>query len=163
MRTFAAILVIVFVLSFQTAVVPGIRILGVRPDLVLVLLTAWTLVRGPSEGRVVVSLTAVLYGMLSGDPAGYPLLALMPIVPLATVFGDRISGSRFATTLVLVAVATLLYQAIYTLLLSLEISTPDMGSTILRVYLPAILANLALTPLVYPLMTRFSRDLRLSR
>src|SRR5438552_2529147 len=105
MRFFAAACVIAVALAFQTAVLPRITLLGVRPDLILVLLVCWTVVRGTDEGRVVVAITAILYGMLSAEPAGFALLALAPIVPLALLRESHLA-SRFALTLCLVAVAT---------------------------------------------------------
>lgn len=163
MRVVAAILVLVLVIALQTAVLPDLRVLDVRPNLLLVLLMSWAIVRGTDEGRVVVLTAALLVGMLSGDPAGFPLIALAPIVPLAALLSSGIVSSRAASALLATAVATLLYESAYTLLLAVSAGAPDFTATLLHTYPRAVVVNLLLTPVVYWAILTFSGDLRLRR
>ena len=158
MRPLAAVAIIAGLLAFQTAVLPEIQVLGVRPDLVLVVLMLWAFVRGPQEGRTVVLATAVVYGMLTSDPAGFSLLALSPIVPLAFLRETQIGPNPFVTALAAVALATLVYQTLYTILLTATYGGTDLLGTLTYVYLPAVVVNVALAPVVYLLVLRLSGD-----
>ena len=163
MRFLAAVVVIAVALAFQTAVLPAIHLLGVRPDLLLVLLMCWAFIRGPDEGRVVVVVTAMLYGMLTADPAGFSLLALAPIVPLALLRESDVAGNRFVLALALVAAATLAHETIYSLLIAATEGSANIPGTALHVYAPAIIVNVLLGAVVYLVVLGFSRDVRATR
>lgn len=163
MRFIAAVAVIVGTIAFQTAVLSRVTLLGVRPDFLLVVAVTWALVRGPDEGRVVIFVTAFLYGLLVADPAGFPLIAMAPALPLTFLRDSGLIQSKFVMSLLIVGLATLAYEAIYTLLLTLSDGGANVLTTALHVYLPAVLVNLAAAPFVYFLFTQFSWDLRARR
>jgi hypothetical protein len=162
-RFFVAIAVLAFAIALQTAVLPEIVILGVQPQLLVVVAVMWTTIRGLDEGRVVVFGTALVYGLLSAEPAGFPLIAMAPVVPLVLLRDAGIISSRFLTALALVLVATLCYEAITTLLLTLTAGSVNLFETIYRVYLPAMAVNLLLAPFVYLAISGASWDLRARR
>lgn len=163
MRFAAAVAVLVVVVSLQTAVLPALTVFGARAHLLLVVAMVWTMVRGPDEGRVVVFSTALLLGLLSSVPTGFPLIAMAPIIPLATLRDVGFVSSRFVMALLLVAIATLFYEAIFTFLLTLTEKGINPLVTGYRVYIPAILVNVSLVPVVYVLLNRLSWDLRTRR
>ncbi len=163
MRFAAALAILVIVVSLQTAVLPALTILGAHPQLLLVVAMLWTIVRGPDEGRVVVFSTALLHGLLASAPAGFPLIAMAPVIPLAMLRDAGFVSSRFVMALLLVGIATLFYEALYTLLLTITEGGVNPLVTGYRVYLPAVIVNVAFVPVVYFLLHRLSWDLRARR
>jgi len=162
-RFVAAVAVIVGAVAFQTAVLSRVTLLGIRPDLLLVIVVTWALVRGPDEGRVVIFVSALFYGLLIADPAGFPLIAMAPALPLTLLRDSGLVQSKFVMSLVIIGAATLAYEVIYTLLLTLADGGADVIATFTHVYLPAVLVNLAAAPFVYFLFVQFSGDLRARR
>jgi cell shape-determining protein MreD len=98
---------------------------------------------------VLIPLTAVFKDLITNDPVGVSVLALLPIVPLAAVRERHLTQSEFVPTVVVVAVASLCYHLVYMVVLaSLGEDVPWLQSP-LRVLLPAALLDAVLAPLFY--------------
>ena len=137
------------VVLLQVAAAPYFPLMGATANPLLALLMCWAMVRGPREAMVLIPLTAVFKDLITNDPVGITVLALLPIVPLAAVRERHLTQSEFVPIVVVVAVASLTYHLIYMVALtSLGEDIPWLQSP-LRVLLPAALLDAVLTPLFY--------------
>ena len=137
------------VVLLQVAAAPYFPLAGAMANPLLVLLMCWAMVRGPRETMVLIPLTAVFKDLITNDPVGVSVLALLPIVALAAVRERHLTQSEFVPTAVVVAVASLCYHLVYMVVLtSLGQDIPWLQSP-LRVLLPAALLDTVLTPLFY--------------
>jgi rod shape-determining protein MreD len=137
------------VVLLQVAAAPYFPLAGATGNPLLALLVCWAMVRGPRETMVLIPLTAVFKDLITNDPVGVSVLALLPIVPLAAIRERHLTQSEFVPTVAVVAVASLCYHLIYMIVLtSLGENVPWLDSP-LRVLLPAALLDTVLTPMFY--------------
>jgi rod shape-determining protein MreD len=137
------------VVLLQVAAAPYFPLMGATANPLMVLLMCWAMVRGPREAMVLIPLTAVFKDLITNDPVGITVLALLPIVPLAAVRERHLTQSEFVPIVVVVAVASISYHLVYmAVLTSLGEDIPWVQSP-LRVLLPAALLDAVLTPLFY--------------
>ena len=133
----------------QVAAAPYFPLMGATANPLLVLLMCWAMVRGPREAMVLIPLTAVFKDLITNDPVGVTVLALLPIVPLAAVRERHLTQSEFVPIVVVVVMASISYHLVYMVVLtSLGEDIPWVQSP-LRVLLPAALLDTVLTPLFY--------------
>jgi len=137
------------VVLFQVAAAPYFPLMGATANPLLALLMCWAMVRGPREAMVLIPLTAVFKDLITNDPVGVSVLAMLPIVPLAAVRERHPTQSEFVPTVVVVAVASLCYHLVYMVVLaSLGEDVAWLQSPV-EVLLPAALLDAVLTPLFY--------------
>jgi rod shape-determining protein MreD len=149
---YASILLLISVALIQSAVMPHLTLWGVKPDLMLLVVISWSLLRGAREGIVWGFIGGLCLDLLSGAPFGLSALALL----IVSFFSGLGEATVFRTYIMLplatVFVASLIYDLIFLLALrTLGWSVAWLDSFI-RLVLPASLLNVLLTPLVYPTM-----------
>lgn len=140
---------ILFVALAQVATASYFPLLGVTANPLLVLLVCWAMVRGPTETMVLIPLAGTFKDLITTDPVGVSVLALLPIVALATIRERRPTESEFLPTLAVVAVASLSYDLLYMMVLTAVGDGPPWLQSPMRVLLPAALFNALLTPIFY--------------
>jgi rod shape-determining protein MreD len=148
----------------EAAVLPMFRIAGLQPNLVLVFLVAWLMVRGANEVYVLVPCAGLFLGFVDGAPLGTALLALAPLAILHDLRGARFREGEFFLTVIFTVVATFAYQLIYLLVYTLQ---GDAGSwpaapidVITRVTVPTTFLNVAVLLPIYMLIWLASYDQR---
>jgi rod shape-determining protein MreD len=149
MRYVVAILAAWVFAVLQVSVMPYVEILGVAPDLVLLLAASWVVVRGHQESFVIVPAMGFVRDLITSDPLGTSALALAPIVLFAAAVRLRSIDAEFLPTVLVVASGTLTYGIISMTVLAVTGQTVDWTDAVLRVVLPACLVNAVFTPLVY--------------
>jgi rod shape-determining protein MreD len=137
------------VVLLQVAAAPYFPLMGATANPLLVLLMCWAMVRGPREAMVLIPLTAVFKDLITNDPVGVTVLALLPIVPLATARERHLTQSEFVPIVVMVAVASISYHLVYMVALTSLSEDIPWAQSPLRVLLPAALLDAVLTPLFY--------------
>lgn len=144
-----------FLALLQTSSIEQFIVLGVTPNLLLVLLVCWLVVRGLDDVLPMVAVAGITMGLVGLQTPGLVLLALLPIVALGTVREMHIVHSEAVLVLLLVALASIAYETV--LLASVMVTdAAHAGVAFMEVMLPAMIVNLAITPPVYVLM-RFAR------
>ncbi len=133
----------------QTSAVPAFELLGVAPNVVLVVLCCWVVVRGQSEAMVLVPLAGITIGLLSFQGMGESVAAFMPIVLLATLRRAMEPRSEYVWTLAIVIVATALHFVALAVAIEVEGSSIDWLAAATDVLVPSVLVNLLLALLVY--------------
>jgi cell shape-determining protein MreD len=144
----------------EVAFLPYFRILGLQPNLTLVVLLAWLMVRGEEEALFLIPLGALFLGLVQGGSVGLAFIAMAPVVVLYELRGVHLGEGQLFIAVAFTVVATVVYQGIYLLAFLAEGRGGDVLAAILRVLLPVALLNVALFLPVYWLMHLFSGDTR---
>ena len=69
----------------QSTLMPQVRLLGVAPGLVLVMLVIWVLLRGAQEGAVYALVAGIVLDMLSSAPFGTAIVGLTLVTLMAGI------------------------------------------------------------------------------
>jgi hypothetical protein len=76
---------LVFFAFMQATVFPSSDLIGIFPDVTLVIILVWSAVRGVREGLLWAFLVGILLDTLALDPLGGNALALLPVVLLGAL------------------------------------------------------------------------------
>ncbi len=152
MRYWTAGVLVLFVALFQAASVDQFRILGVAPNVVLVLLVAWTVVRGLDDVLPMIAIAGITLGFVGLQTPGLVLLALLPLAAVGLLREMHIVHSDLMLVLGLVLAASLMYESILLLAVAATGGTGDLLLGVRHAVLPAAVVNLAITPPIYFVM-----------
>lgn len=137
----------------QSVVLPHLAILGVKADLVLLLVIAWSIRRGPGEGIAWAVVGGIAVDLLSAEPFGVAVIALGLAAVVAGSLGPSLRQSSallpLAITPFVSIVATLAAAAVLSL-----IGWPVFWPvTVALVVLPATVVNSVAMLAVYPVVS----------
>lgn len=141
---------IAFMLAIvQASSVEQFHILGVTPNLMLVFLVSWLVVRGVDDALPMIGVSAVTLGLVGMQDPGLVLLAMVPLALLGLAREMHVVHSETLLVLALVAAATAAYETV--LLGGVVVS--ELGGDLLlgirSLVLPAVIVNLALALPIY--------------
>jgi rod shape-determining protein MreD len=141
----------------QSTLVAGLDIAGGRPELVLLAVLAWAMLRGPSEGVVAGVLGGFALDSLSGLPFGMHT-GILGIIGFSTGLGE---GALYRSSLPLLGgvaiISTVVYLVALALLLqALGLEPPGIG-TLAQVTTPSAVLDAVLMPPTYWLARRMMR------
>lgn len=138
----------------QTTVMGRPFLLGGRPDLVLLLVVAYSVARGVSEGLLVGLMGGLIVDFLSAVPFGAATMG-MGLVGLLTGLGDaNVYRANMLIPLVAVFLATVLYHSFLMLALQADGRSVEWISTLAIQTVPAAVLNSVLAPLATHLVRR---------
>jgi rod shape-determining protein MreD len=158
MRQWAlAVGVLALVAIVQNFALPYFRIAGVRFDLMMAVLIAWSFVRGIDEAMVVVPLGGFMVSFFALEPLGASMIAYAPIVPLALARNFQAIGPEPLMAAVVALVATFLHAILYLTVLDGTGYSPDWAAGLIEVTIPAAFMNMLAAPALIYLMRRFDR------
>ena len=141
----------------QASSIEQFQILGVAPNLMLVLLVTWLVVRGLDDVLPMVAVAGVTIGFIGLQTPGLVLLALLvPIALLGAIRELHVLHSDLLLALLLAAGATAMYESLLLLGAIATGGVVDLRGGVSDVVVPAVVVNVALTPFVYAVM-RFAR------
>jgi hypothetical protein len=152
MRYWAGGVLACFLALFQAASVEQFKILGVAPNLVLVLLVSWLVVRGLDDVLPMIAVTGITLSFIGLQTPGLVLLAMLPIVALGTVREFRLIHSDVVLVLALVCAATIAYEFVLLAGVMLTGGVLDLTTALSRAVVPAVIVNLMITVPVYVVM-----------
>ena len=153
---FFSILLILLAL-LQATVVPVIPYLGIRPDLVLLLVLAWTMVRGIKEGAIAALIGGLALDIFSPLPLGTHALAMLVIIVPVGWLGAPFYRGNLVFPIGGAFLATLIYNVILLGLSTLLGQNILWGGLLWRVVLPMALIEATLMPIVYWMLDRIDR------
>ena len=161
MKYIVAFAALFFLAILGASVMPYVKVLGVTPDLVLIFTACWALLRGQGEAMVLVPMAGFLRDLTTSDPLGTSVLALSPILLLASAAREfRMVETDFVPALVVVAAGTLAYSLISMTVLIITGQEIPWLTALLYVALPSAIVNALFTPIVYLPVRWLSLDLR---
>ena len=136
----------------QTTLTPRLAILGVQPNLMLLVILSWSLLRGAKAGMVWAIGGGVLLDMLSAAPFGTSTLSLLLVTFLSSLGEVTIFRSSLSPSLVASFFGSLLHDLVFLTILQLMGWVVDWPTSLWRLILPAAGLNTALMPVVYVLL-----------
>lgn len=152
---YLVLLGLVLVVLVQATLLARIRLFGVQPNLVLVLVVCWSLLNGVTEGLIFAFLAGLALDIIAGLPLGASSLALMPVCFLAIIGRRSVYVNNLWLPTLLVALATPLEGWLMLFIRQLNGAPVDWLSTTIHVILPALALNVFLTVIVVRVMRQF--------
>ena len=160
MTYYIGVPLIILLALIEASVLPLFRIAGLQPNLSLVVLVSWMMVRGQREALALIPIAGIFIGLVDAAPMGAALLALAPIALLYDLRQVHLGEGQFSLTVLFTLVATLVYEAVFLLVYIIYGDVGSIGSALTRIVLPTALLNIAWAVPVYFLMWTFSADTR---
>ena len=149
MNIYATILLLIATVIIQTTAMPHLTIMGVKPDLMLLMVISWSLLRGAQEGVIWALVGGMGLDLLSGAPFGTSTVALVALSLLAGVGELSVFRTHIALPLIATLIATLAYDLFFLLLLHMQGCSIAWADSLIKVVLPSTLFNVLLAPFVY--------------
>jgi len=143
------ILLAALVAIVQSSITSHLRLLGVSPDLVLVFTTSNILLLGPRDGLLFALLGGLVLDAFSGAPFGSATFSLVVTGYLVRLAEYNLFHTARIVPLLSIALATLIYYALFSFVLQMTGRPILWGATVRRVVLPAVLVNAMAMFLVY--------------
>ena len=150
MSFYVGITLVVFTALLEASVLPLFRVDGLQPNLTLVLLMAWLVIRGAEEAFLLIPIGGIFIGLVDGALMGTALLALAPVAVLQEFRGAHLSERGMIVAVVFTALMSLIYNYTYLLVFTLQGEAGSWAEATTQVVLPAALLNVAvLLPLYF--------------
>jgi rod shape-determining protein MreD len=147
----------------QTVLLSRVNLWGARPDLMLLLVLIWAVVRGVDEALVWGFIGGLIVDLLSGGPLGTTALALVVVAFLAGQSWGQGLGSPVIQLVFLALIGITVYHLILLTILAWTGYAVDWVGALLRVAGPSALLNAALAPFVQRPMGWLERRTRRER
>ena len=141
----------------QVSLLPAIEVAGVWPDLTLVIVVAWTLLRGVRSAIIWALVAGVWLDLISGSPFGMYTLGLVAATLVAGLGGRTIFRSHLLLAIGMVAAATVVQNLIQLLMLWFAGAAIALPDALLRLTLPEVAYNMVAMVIVYPLLAWVNR------
>ncbi|GAB4410581.1 MAG: hypothetical protein Fur0044_04340 [Anaerolineae bacterium] len=141
----------------QSTLSPYIKINGVHPDLVLVLVIGWTILRGLGEGFGWALIGGLSLDLLSGGPFGLFTLAMLAAEYITSLFHGRLFGSSIILPLSLTFPLSILFNGLALLILNLLGRPVIWNEALSFILVPVALFNTAAMLIVFPLLYLLNR------
>lgn len=143
----------------QTTISPFIKINGVHPDLVLIVVVSWVILRGFEEGAIWALIGGLSLDVTSGAPFGIFSLAMMIAALVAGFSHGRVVGSSIVLPVGLIFPLSLLFNGLALLALNLVGRPVVWMAAFSDVLLPLAFFNTAVMVVVFPLLHLLNRSL----
>jgi rod shape-determining protein MreD len=141
----------------QSTLSPYIKINGVHPDLVLVLVIGWTSLRGLGEGFGWALIGGLSLDLLSGGPFGLFTLAMLVAEFITSLFHGRLFGSSIILPLSLTFPLSILFNGLALLILNLLGRPVIWNEALSFILVPVALFNTAAMLIIFPLLYLLNR------
>lgn len=141
----------------QTTLSPYLKIAGVHPDLVLLLVIGWIILRGLEEAISWALIGGLALDIISAAPFGVFTFTMLLVAFVTSLSHGRIFGSSIVLPLTLTFPLTLLFNAFALLLLSLLGRPIIWIDALSNVVLPAALFNTGVMMVIFPLLYLLNR------
>lgn len=139
---------LIFFAFMQATVFPSSELIGIFPDVTLVIILVWSAMRGVREGLLWAFLVGILLDTLALDPLGGNALALLPVVLLGALSGRAFFQSSLIVPIVACVIATFLHAVVLLLVRSAGGESIPVAS-ILRIIMMQTILNVMIVPPIY--------------
>jgi rod shape-determining protein MreD len=157
MVNFISIPIMIILVVLQTGIINRIPLLNGTPDLILLVLVAWSLQEKVNNAWLWAVVGGVLVSFVSATPFFAPLIGYLLVTVLGRLLTRRIWQTPILAMFVLTFIGTILYQG--TLFTALVVSGVPLGwrESLNLVTLPSVLLNMALALPVHSIIVDLSR------
>ena len=153
MSYYVGITIVIFSALLEASVLPLFRVFGMQPNLTLVILVAWLIIRGADEAYVLAPIAGLFIGLVDGSLLGVALIALAPMAILQDLRGAQLNESGLIMAIIFTVVMSLLYNYVHLAVFTLQGESGDWVEATLRIILPVTFINVAV---LLPLYAVFS-------
>lgn len=159
MGNFLSLPVLLVAAALQASVVPQIRLLGGGPDLVFLLVLAWSINADIEESVVWAFVGGIAYDLLSAAPTGATTLGLLLVVFAVSGLGRQVFRIGFFLLIGLVLAGTLVQQLVFVFVLLFAGHSVNILFDLAYVIAPTMFYNLLFIWPVYWFVRRTQRRL----
>lgn len=139
---------LIFFAFMQATVFPSSELIGIFPDVTLVIILVWSAVRGVRDGLIWAFLVGILLDTLALDPLGANALALLPVVLLGALSGRAFFQSNLIVPILACVLATFLHALVLLLVRSAG-GTSVSFAPLLRIIMLQTILNVMIVPPIY--------------
>ena len=157
MNPYAVAAILVGTGALQTAVAPHLAIMGIRPNLALVVVTAWGLLRGSGEGLWWGLGAGLATDLFAGVPLGTFGAGLVLAGGVAGLGERQIFRTNFMMPVLMIALTTLLANLAALGILRLLGWPIYFGATMRAAILPEMAYNIGVMLILFPALAWLSR------
>ncbi|MGD9002011.1 MAG: rod shape-determining protein MreD [Anaerolineae bacterium] len=131
----------------QTTLLSRVSVLGAQPNLLLLIVLLWSLVRGVDEGLMWGFLGGLIVDVTSGGPLAGTAIALLAAAYVAGQSLAEQVGSQVVRSMILTVLGTATYHLTLLIVLGWTGHTVDWAYSLTRVTVPSVVLNGVLAPL----------------
>jgi rod shape-determining protein MreD len=133
---------------------PRLSVWGITPDLVLLVVVSWSLLRGIGRGLPMGLFGGLILELISGGPFGGVILSLLAASAATTYAHTGISRDSVWLPLAAGSLATVLYIGLYGLVLRASGRPVDLALGLLQIMVPSVALNVIAMYPIYWLLRR---------
>jgi rod shape-determining protein MreD len=137
----------------QVSFLPALRIVGVYPNLPLMIIVAWALLRGTRSAIIWALITGLWLDLLSGRAFGIYTLGLIVAAYLAGLGAQTVYRPTLLLALAMAALVTIVQDSIQLVLIWVSGGTFALSDALFRLMLPEIVYNCVIMLVVFPLLS----------
>lgn len=160
MGRFLAFPILMIAAALQASFVPQVRLLGGGPDLVFLLVLAWSINRDLTENVLWAFVGGICQDLLSAAPTGTSVLGMLIIVFGISGLGSQVYRIGPIILIGVVLVGTVIQQVVMMIVLWLAGFSINWLVDLAFIVAPTILYNLLLILPIYWFVRRIQRRLR---
>ncbi|MEW5961772.1 MAG: rod shape-determining protein MreD [Chloroflexota bacterium] len=143
----------------QMTLGPFVKISGVHPDLVVLLVIGWVILRGVGAGLGWALIGGLSLDLVSSAPFGVFTLTMLVVALAASISHGRVFGSSIVLPLSLTFPLSVLFNGLALLLLNLLGRPVLWEEALVYVIIPAAIFDTVVMMLVFPLLYLLNRAL----
>jgi rod shape-determining protein MreD len=153
-------LLLILIALAQTTLSPRLLVMGAQPNLMLLSVVSWSLLRGERQGMLWAFVGGALIDLLSGAPLGVSSLSLLLVSFLAGLGATTIFRASLSLLLLIGLGSSLFHDAIFLALLQIMGWPVNWPVGLWRLMLPSAGLNMICMPVVYASMRWIHRRIR---
>jgi rod shape-determining protein MreD len=157
MSPYVSVPFLFFLSLLQSTAWTRLQIGGVWPDVLLLVVMSWALLRGTGEAALWAFAGGIGLDLLSNGPFGASAAGLLVVVLLTSALQSGVFRGRTLLPLLVAFLGTAIFHVVYLLGMLLIGQRIDMLDAATRVILPQAVYNTALSPFVFRLMSGIHR------
>ena len=151
MNVFFSVPLLFLVAIFEVGLQPHLTMLNATPDFMLLTVSLWSLMQGPTEGALWALAGSFFLALFSGGPPLVLIIALVPVALVSSAGRSIVYGERLILPLSVVFVASLLYGLEIFFLLKLTGWHGNLSLTFEHRMLPNAVYNALMALVLYPI------------
>lgn len=151
--------IFVFLLTVvQTTILRGIEIMGLVPNLLVVAVICYSLLKDTRPGLVFGIVCGLLLDFIGGRLVGVNTLLCLYIAYLCGLTSDRLFNNNVFVAVLFVVVMSLLYELVFYILNYTLWGNTDFVYALFAKIIPASVYNGLMTFIIYPIIYRLSEN-----
>lgn len=157
MKYVLILLMVVFGFAIQTTIIQYIEIFNTRPNIVLVIVILYALIRGNHEGSIIGFLSGFIMDVISGKVFGLHSLLFMYICILVGTFNKRFFKDNYFVAILFVSVFTFLYQSVFYFLNFFIWGKTNVGFVYSNIIFPEVIYNSIIAIPIYAIVVKINK------